>query len=575
MQRYVRIALIAAMMATAYMMVLAWQKDYGGQNAQTTQTTQPAAQGASASTADVPAVAGAASATGDLPPATAPAQNTGDVPVLANATNPAATMVAKANNLIDVTTDKYHLKINPVGGDIVELTLRDYKAKLDGQADLVLLENGSRTYLAQSGLQGANGTDTAEGRATYTSAQKSYEMSGDALVVPLTFNQNGVTITKSFTFKKGDYPIDVNYNINNPTANPWIGNFYAQLKRDGSSDPGQENRGFMSMATYLGGAWGTPDEPYNKIKFDEFSDEDDKLNVKAQNGWIAMVQHYFVSSWIPKKDQAVNFYTYQNQGNNFIGFSTDQFIVAPNKQHNVSASLYAGPKIQNNLKPLAKGLDQTVDFGFLWPIAKFLYWLLKMIQGVIGNWGWAIIALTILVKLAFFPISHKAYKSMGKMRVIAPKMQKMKEEFGEDRMRFSQEMMKLYKEEKVNPMSGCLPILIQMPIFIALYWVLVESVELRHAPWVGWIQDLSHMDPWFILPIIMGVSMYVSQMLNPQPTDPMQAKVFKFLPIIFTVFMLFFPAGLVLYWVVNNLFTVGQQTYINKSLEKEQAAKAS
>lgn len=593
MQNYLRYLLIAGMAATAYMMVLAWQKDYGNaatsqsqpaqqqhsqaQNtqAQSTQaqanTPTPAMQTASA---DVPnAAQGAATSTGDVPPAATAAvpQTTGnDVPSAQNQAVPVA------KNLINVTTDKYFLQIDPVGGDIIRTDLLDYKEKLNGKKAMTLFENDKRVYVAQSGLQGVNGIDTAAGRATFTSRSKNYQMQkGKDLVVPLTFtDKNGVTITKSYTFKSGEYPITMTYHVNNATAQPWQANLYAQLKRDGSSDPGQENRGFMSMATYLGGAWGTPDEPYNKIKFSDFGDADDKLDQNTKAGWVAMVQHYFVGSWIPAKDYSTNLFSFENAGNHFIGFNSAPFTVAPNTQKSISATLYAGPKIQKELKSLATGLNQTVDFGFLWPVAQLLYNILNKVHDVLGNWGWSIIVLTILVKLAFLWLSNKSYRSMGKMRVLAPKMQALKDKHGDDRMAMSQDMMKLYKEEQVNPMSGCLPILVQMPIFIALYWVLVESVELRHAPWIGWIQDLSHMDPWFILPILMGATMYVSQMLNPQPTDPMQAKVFKILPVLFTTFMLFFPAGLVLYWTVNNLFTVGQQTYINRQIEKEQAAKA-
>ncbi|WP_312309088.1 membrane protein insertase YidC, partial [Acinetobacter variabilis] len=365
----------------------------------------------------------------------------------------------------------------------------------------------------------------------------------------------------------------------NRSGQTWQGQMFGQIKRDNSEDPGKSDQGIFTLGTFLGGAWGTPDENYNKLKFDNFVEE--KLNTEAKGGWVAMVQHYFVSAWVPgnlKLTQA-NGEAYSaklesrksTDNMNIIGFTSPTFNVPAGTVAEIDATFYSGPKVQSELKDLATGLNQTVDYGWLWPIAKLLFVGLEFFHGLVGNWGWAIILLTILVKLILWPLSSKSYRSMAKMRVIAPEMQRMKEEFGEDRMRFSQEMMALYKREQVNPLAGCLPLLLQMPIFLALYWVLMESVELRHAPWMFWIQDLSSMDPWFILPLIMGATMYIQQMLNPQPTDPMQAKVFKIMPVIFTVFLLFFPAGLVLYWIVNNLITILQQTLINKSVAKERA----
>ena len=400
------------------------------------------------------------------------------------------------------------------------------------------------------------------------------------LTVPMVYKTaDGVEIIKTFTFKEGDYPVVVNHKVINRSAAPWQGQMFGQLKRDNSEDPGKSDQGIFTLGTFLGGAWGTPEEHYNKLKFANFNEE--KLNVEAKDAWVAMVQHYFVSAWIPGDIKLT-----QNDGQaytaklesrksaddmNIIGFTSPTITVPKGTVAEVDATFYAGPKIQSELKDLAVGLNQTVDYGWLWPIAKLLFLGLQFFHGIVGNWGWSIILLTILVKLILWPLSSKSYRSMAKMRVIAPEMQRMKEEFGEDRMRFSQEMMALYKREQVNPLSGCLPLLLQMPIFLALYWVLMESVELRHAPWLAWIQDLSAMDPWFILPLLMGATMFIQQMLNPQPADPMQAKVFRIMPIIFTVFMLFFPAGLVLYWIVNNSITILQQSLINKSVEKERA----
>ena len=551
MQKILRVMIIIAMLITAYLLILAWRDDYA--DAPTVETTPNAATTVGG---DIPSTTGAA---GDIPAQTIPVDN-----------GLATTAPAQETNLISVTTDRYDLKINPEGGDIVYAALKQYDATLDSDEPFVLLENNSnRVYVAQSGLIGPNGIDTADGRASYRSAADSYTMKEgqQTLSVPLTYQQDGVTVTKTYTFTHGKYPIDVSYQIQNRSEQPWQGQMFAQLKRDDSKDPGMSDKGALSMATYLGGAWGTPDDPYNKLKFNKFSN--DELNVASDEGWVGIVQHYFVSAWTPDNFTG-QFFSRETGNDYFIGFNSQPVNIAANKQLTLDATLYAGPKVQSELKEVAVGLNQTVDYGLLWPISKILFAILDGIHKVLGNWGWSIIVLTILVKISLMWFSNKSYYSMAKMRSLAPRLAALKEEHGDDRMKMSQEMMSIYKEEKVNPMAGCLPILMQMPIFLALYWVLVESVELRHAPWILWIQDLSAMDPWFILPLLMGVSMYIQQQLNPQPADPMQAKVMKFLPIIFTAFMLFFPAGLVLYWTVNNLFSMTQQYIVNKKVEEEQ-----
>ena len=551
MQKILRVMIIIAMLITAYLLILAWRDDYADAPAVDTVPKTATSVGA-----DIPSTSGAA---GDIPVQTLPV-DTGAV-----AATPAAN-----TGLITVTTDRYDIKINPEGGDIVYAALKQYDATLDSDKPFVLLENNSnRVYVAQSGLIGQNGIDTAEGRAKYSHTANNYvmEKGQQTLSVPLTYKKDGVTVTKTFTFTQDKYPIDISYQIQNASANAWQGQMFAQLKRDDSKDPGMSDKGALSMATYLGGAWGTPDDPYNKLKFGKFNDGE--LTTTSDKGWVGIVQHYFVSAWTPENFTG-KFFSRETGDEYFIGFNSQPVNVAPNKQVTLNATLYAGPKVQSELKEVAVGLNQTVDYGLLWPISKILFAVLDGIHKVIGNWGWSIILLTILVKIALMWFSNKSYYSMAKMRAIAPRLAALKEEHGDDRMKMSQEMMAIYKEEKVNPMAGCLPILMQMPIFLALYWVLVESVELRHAPWILWIRDLSAMDPWFILPLLMGASMFVQQQLNPQPADPMQAKVMKFLPIIFTAFMLFFPAGLVLYWTVNNLFSMTQQYLINRKVEEEQ-----
>ncbi len=577
MQQWARIAILGAMFVVAYLLILAWQKDYGHVEPKVQQEAVAVSKDVSA---DLPN-GQTATATTDMPQAN-----------IATTQQPTDATAPVSQQLISVQTDLYHLWINPKGGDIVRIELLNHDKNKDSDDPFVMLESDAkRTYVAQSGLIGLNGPDSSRsGRPVYEFEKTTYSLAdakatqdkdGKAvkvLTVPMVYKTtDGIEIIKTFTFKEGNYPVVVNHKVINRSAGAWQGQMFGQLKRDNSEDPGKSDQGIFTLGTFLGGAWGTPDEHYNKLKFANFSEE--KLSVDAKDAWVAMVQHYFVSAWIPGDIKLT-----QGEGQaftaklesrksaddmNIIGFTSPTITVPAGTVAEVDATFYSGPKIQSELKDLAVGLNQTVDYGWLWPIAKLLFLGLQFFHGIVGNWGWSIILLTILVKLILWPLSSKSYRSMAKMRVIAPEMQRMKEEFGEDRMRFSQEMMALYKREQVNPLSGCLPLLLQMPIFLALYWVLMESVELRHAPWLAWIQDLSAMDPWFILPLLMGVTMYVQQSLNPQPADPMQAKVFKFMPIIFTVFMLFFPAGLVLYWICNNSITILQQGLINKSVEKD------
>ncbi|NHB59443.1 membrane protein insertase YidC [Acinetobacter shaoyimingii] len=577
MQQWARFAILGAMFVTAYLLILAWQKDYG--HAETVAQSKPAAVVAHDVSTDLPN-SQAAAVSSDIPQAN----------IAAAQHNTAAPKAAVSQQLISVQTDLYHLWINPKGGDIVRIELLNHDQSKNSDESFVMLENDEkRTYVAQSGLIGLNGPDSSRnGRPTFEIEKSSYTLADaktaqgkdqatKVLSVPMVLKTaDGVEIIKTFTFEQGKYPINVSYQVVNRSSQNWQGQMFGQIKRDNSEDPGKSDQGIFTLGTYLGGAWGTPDEHYNKLKFANFAEE--KLDTNAKGGWVAVVQHYFVSAWIPghfgNQEYVAKLESRKSADDmNIIGFTSPTINVPAGKSMTVDATFYSGPKVQSELKDLAVGLNQTVDYGWLWPIAKLLFAGLQFFHGIVGNWGWSIILLTIVVKLILWPLSSKSYRSMAKMRIIGPEMQRMKEEFGEDRMRFSQEMMALYKREQVNPLSGCLPLLLQMPIFLALYWVLMESVELRHAPWLAWIQDLSAMDPWFILPLLMGITMYIQQSLNPQPADPMQAKVFKFMPIIFTVFMLFFPAGLVLYWICNNSITILQQALIKKSVEKETAAK--
>ena len=471
-------------------------------------------------------------------------------------------------NLITVKTDSLDVVINPLGGDIVEVALPRHYAKLDTpDQPYVLLDNrDNHTYVAQSGLIGVNGTDTAQGRPLFSSEQQQYQLSEgqDKLQVDLVLQQGEVKITKRFTFIRGEYLINIEYLIDNQSSGTWSAQLYGQIKRDSQNFV---KVGALEMNPFLGAAITTNEENYKKLTFADIAESEFKTS--RQGGWVAMVQHYFISAWIPDANSD-NTYSLRKLGSNdlyLLGFTGKTTEVAPGTQASISASFYAGPKDTERLEEISPHLDLTVDYGWLWWLSKPLFWVMKAIHDLVGNWGLAIIGLIVIIKALFFKLSATSYKSMAKMRKLAPKMAEMKERYGEDRQKFSQEMMKLYKTEQVNPFGGCLPLLIQMPVFLAFYYVLMESVELRHAPFFGWITDLSVKDPYFVLPIIYGVTMWFMQKLNPQPTDPMQARIMQMLPIVFTIMFLWFPAGMVLYWVTNNILSIAQQYVITKQIE--------
>ena len=548
-----RTILIVALAVVSYVMVLKWNQDYG-------QAALPTQNVAASTTA--PALPDTVSGNN--------ASNSADVPSANSDTStPTETPVAASKDLIHVKTDVLDIAIDPQGGDIAQLRLPLYPRRQDHpDVPFQLFDNGNeRTYLAQSGLTGVDGPDARpSGRPVFSTEKKTYELAPgqDQLVVDLKFSENGVNYIKRFTLKRGLYDVQVSYLIDNESGKPWNGNLFAQLKRDASSDPSSSTA--TGTATYLGAALWTSAEPYKKVSMKDI----DKAQLKetVQGGWVAWLQHYFVTAWIPQKgDNNVVQTRKDNQGNYIIGFTGPTLTVEPGKTAETSATLYAGPKSQGVLKELSPGLELTVDYGILWFIAQPIFWLLQHIHSLVGNWGWSIIFLTMLIKGIFFPLSAASYKSMARMRAVAPKLAALKEQFGDDRQKMSQAMMELYKKEKINPLGGCLPILVQMPVFLSLYWVLLESVEMRQAPFMLWITDLSIKDPFFILPIIMGATMFIQQRLNPTPPDPMQAKVMKLMPIIFTFFFLWFPAGLVLYWVVNNCLSIAQQWYITRKVE--------
>lgn len=506
------------------------------------------------------------------PQATQQAQSTGAAPApsFSDELDPTPALNAAAQaKTITVTSDVLTLSIDTLGGDIVSAKLNQYAEELDSTESFVLLQNTQgHQFIAQSGLVGPQGIDvTSNNRPAYQVSADSFTLAEgqDELRIPMTYQANGIDYTKTFILKRGSYAVDVVFDVANNSGSEATLGMYAHLRQN-LLDSG----GNLAMPTYRGGAYSTSDVRYKKYSFDDMKDR----NLSAPNdvtvNWVAMIQHYFASAWIPRDEPQAQLYSRVINNLGDMGIRTPNKTIANGDKAEFEATLWVGPKLQDQMAATAPNLDLVVDYGWLWFIAKPLHWLLSVIQSFVGNWGVAIICLTFIVRGAMYPLTKAQYTSMAKMRMLQPKLQAMRERIGDDRQRMSQEMMELYKKEKVNPLGGCLPILLQMPIFIALYWALMESVELRHSPFFGWIHDLSAQDPYYILPLLMGASMFVIQKMSPTTiTDPMQQKIMTFMPVMFTFFFLWFPSGLVLYWLVSNIVTLIQQTLIYKALEKK------
>ncbi|MGB1301904.1 MAG: membrane protein insertase YidC [Pseudoalteromonas tetraodonis] len=487
------------------------------------------------------------------------------VPASSDSGLPASTTLAK-RSVIDITTDVFKVKIDTKGGDIVETNLINYKETKGSDVPYMLLgEFDGKQYFSQSGLIGLNGPDaSANGRPTYQSEQTSYTLTGDELRVPLQFtDSNGVSFTKTYVFKKGQYDVGLEYKVNNTTSSPVQVQLYTQIKRT------VQEKGSMVDQNYLGAAYGTDEEPYEKYSFSDMADKN--LNINTQGGYVAFIQHYFVSAWVPMQDQANTLYSLITKSNAaIIGVKDEAVNVQAGSEQVLTATYYMGPKESDKLEAIHTDLDLTVDYGWLWFISQPLFVLLKWLHSILGNWGVAIIAITIIVKTLMYPLTKAQYTSMAKMRALQPKMKALKEKYGDDRQKFGQATMEMYRKEKVNPMGGCFPILLQMPIFLALFYVFLESTELRHAEFVLWLTDLSAKDPYYVLPILFGASMFITQKLQPMTvTDPMQQKMMTFMPVIFSVFFLWFPSGLVLYWLVSNLISIVQMLIIYRGMEKK------
>lgn len=468
--------------------------------------------------------------------------------------------------LVSVQTDVLDVAIDLQGGDLVSAKLLAYPAQKGHKQVVQLLnDHGESFYVAQSGLIGAGGVSDLK----YTSQQKHYRMRDQDHQTEVTLTaktKSGLEIQKTYTFTRGKYAVDLRYQVHNAGKTDWGGRFYQQLSQ---RKPIEKKKGMFGFRTYDGAAYSTPESPYEKVTYDDMQDEN--LNKQAiGRAWVAIQQHYFLSAWAPSSSvNSQHIYSRFRDGVYTIGVIGPDIQLSPNQAMTHKAKLYVGPEITQNLEAVAPKLKLTIDYGMLWMLSVSIFWLMQKIFAVVGNWGWSIILVTVLIKIIFYKLSESSYRSMAKMRALQPRLEALKAQYGDDRQAIGAATMSLYKQEKVNPLGGCLPFLIQIPFFFALYYVLIESVQMRHAPFVLWITDLSAKDPFYVLPILMGGSMVLQQLISPKPADPMQAKMMLVLPIVFTVTFLNFPAGLVLYWLVNNVLSVLQQWLITKRVETE------
>ncbi|MBU4609360.1 membrane protein insertase YidC [Achromobacter sp. GG226] len=471
-----------------------------------------------------------------------------------------------------VTTDVVRLTFDPVGARVVKAELLKYGAVDDANQPVVLLDSRpGLTYVAETGTVGQQGAAFPTHRTPFQVTSTQRELTGDTLEVAFEATSGGVRVVKTYTLHRGRYDIGVRHDVTNVGDAPVAPSVYLQLTRDGSKPAGESS--FYS--TFTGPAVYSEADKFQKISFTDIDRNRATFTTGANNGWIAMVQHYFVSAWVPQEGtQRTNGVV--SLGNNLYAVRTIESMgtIAPQESRASDAQLWVGPQDQKALEQVAPGLGLVVDYGWLTVIAKPLFAIMTWLFSMIGNWGWTIVALTVLIKLVFFPLSAASYRSMAKMKQVAPRLQALKERFGDDKQKLNAAMMEMYRTEKINPLGGCLPILVQIPVFISLYWVLLASVEMRGAPWILWIQDLSVRDPWFILPAVMMATMFLQIKLNPTPPDPLQAKVMMAMPLIFGGMMFFFPSGLVLYWVVNNILSIGQQWYITRKIANAPAKAA-
>ncbi|MDP2145019.1 MAG: membrane protein insertase YidC [Gallionella sp.] len=496
-----------------------------------------------------------------------PAKPQAGLPSTGSQVAPAQQAMRPEAKTIRVKTDLFEAEIDSIGGDISRLALLKHPDGVDQTKPLVLFQRGAGThnYVAQSGLLGAG---LPNHNTSFVAEQESYELTANADQVQVRLKADGAAtlqVVKVITFHKGSYLIDVAYELENAGQQAVAASSYFQLVRDSVPPAGSS----MFLPTFTGPAVYTDKEKFQKVEFADIEKGKTEHVKQADDGWVGMLQHYFVAAWLPEAKSGREYFTRKLDGDMYsAGMVLPETVVQPGQKAVIGTRLYAGPA-KSDLDEIAPGLGLTVDYGWLTIIAAPLFWVMSLFYDWTGNWGIAIILLTIAIKLLFFPLSAASYRSMAKMRLVTPKLEKIKEQYAGDREQLNRAMMDLYKTEKINPLGGCLPVLIQIPVFIALFWSILASVEMRYAPFFGWITDLSVADPYYVLPLIMGVSMVVQMRLNPTPLDPMQAKIMQIMPIAFSVVFFFFPAGLVLYSIVNNLLSIGQQWYITRAAEDE------
>lgn len=531
-----------------------WQR-HNGQPSMFGGTAKPAASASASPPA--PASAGVPSAAALPVPAGA-----------AGATLPAAPAAAPASEQVTLTTDLVKATFDSKGGSLVRLELLAYRDAQDHEHNVVLFDHSAkRLYQAQTGLvTNQSGVSLPNHLTQMTIAPGERTLAAGANELAVRFESpaiDGHKLVKTYTFKRGEYTVAVKHEFTNLGTAPLAPQLYLQLARDGNAPEGESRFYF----TFTGPAMYTEASKYKKIDFKDIAKGDAKHDKSAADGWVAMVQHYFASAWLVSTAGTREFRTAKVGDNEYtIAMVLPLGEVAPGASKSVDATLFAGPQEENRLSALAPGLELVKDYGWLTVLSKPLFWLLTQLHAMLGNWGWAIVALVVLLKIAFYWLNASAYRSMGKMKAVAPKVAELRERYKDKPQEMQQQMMRIYREEKVNPLGGCLPIFVQMPFFIALYWVLLSSVEMRSAPWIGWIHDLSAADPYFILPTLMTASSLFQVWLNPTPPDPMQAKMMWIMPLAFGIMFFFFPAGLVLYWLTNNLLSIAQQWFINKRL---------
>jgi YidC/Oxa1 family membrane protein insertase len=551
--------------------------------------------GPPAPTASAPAAAPPAAPAGAAAPAAAPADaSVPQVSAPPSGTTPAPAAVgappleaaaADPGQRVRIETDRLRVDIDLTGAVVARAELLnqrvapDWKAAgiaslvtgrtQDRNANVVLLDvSPNRVYVAQSGLIGAPDLPTHRTPFVRSEGPTRLEPGQDRLEVKLAAESGGVRLTKTYLFRRGQNAIEVRYDLQNLGGQPVQPSVYMQLMRDGNKPEGESGMYY----TFTGPAVYSEAGKFQKLDFSDIEKKKQSHVTSADNGWVSMIQHYFVSAWVPPAGVARENYTRAVDNNLYtIGAITPLGSIAPGAAASLQSTLYVGPQDQRALEGIAPGLELVVDYGWLTFIAKPLFWLLQFLHGLVGNWGWAIVLLTVLIKAAFYPLSAASYKSMAKMKEVTPRLMKLREQYGDDKQKLNVAMMELYKTEKINPLGGCLPIVVQIPVFIALYWVLLASVEMRNQPWMLWVSDLATPDPWFILPLLMMATMWIQFKLNPTPPDPVQAKVMAAMPFIFGIMFFMFPAGLVLYWLVNNILSITQQWYVTRQIARAKA----